>query len=120
MRISDWSSDVCSSDLIVRFETTSQRRDPMTLNAVVGQLMRAGMSPATRTRLEHSTGPNGLGGLDAQGGLGDVLSSFLGGDAAGQSSGGDGGLLGGISSMLPGSSGIGGLSRGDGGGTGRS
>src|SRR3546814_17961964 len=76
------------------------------------------MSPASRTRLEHSTGPKGLGGLDAQGGLGDVLSSFLGGDTAGRSSGGDGGLLGGIGSMLSGSSGIGGLSRGGVGGSG--
>ncbi|HEY9548589.1 MAG TPA: hypothetical protein VIR45_03730, partial [Kiloniellaceae bacterium] len=88
----------------------------MTLNAVVGQLLRAGMSPDSRTRLEHSTGPNGLGGLDTQGGLGNMLSSVLGGDAAGQSSGGDGGLLEGIGSMLSGSSGIGGLSRGEVGG----
>src|SRR3546814_18394981 len=100
---------------MTRFETTSQRSDPMSLNDVVGQLLRGGMSPASRTRLEHSTGPNGLGGLDAQGGLGDVLSSFLGGDAAGRSSGGDGGLLGGYGSMLSGSSGIGGLCRADGG-----
>src|SRR3546814_21164321 len=71
------------------------------------------MSPASRTRLEHSTGPNGLGGLDAQGVLGDVLSSFLGGDAAGRPSGGDGGLLSGNGSMLSGSSGIGGLRRGE-------
>src|SRR3546814_15429705 len=86
MRISDWSSDVCSSDLfrdpsswasyaataraMTRFETTSQRSDPMSLNDVVGQLLRGGMSPASRTRLEHSPGPNGLGGLDAKGGLG--------------------------------------------------
>src|SRR3546814_21160395 len=88
---------------MTRFETTSQRSDRMSLNDVVGQLLRGGMSPASRTRLEHSTGPNGLGGLDAQGGLGDVLSSFLGGDAAGRSSGGDGGLLGGIGRMLSGS-----------------
>src|SRR3546814_2794393 len=44
---------------MTRFETTSQRSDPMSLNDVVGQLLRGGMSPASRTRLEHSTGPNG-------------------------------------------------------------
>lgn len=90
----------------------------MSLNAVVGQLLREGMSPSSRARLEHSTGPRGLGGLDTTGGLGDMLSSVLGGSAAGRTSGGGGGVLGGIGNMLSGDSGIGGLSRGEVGGIG--
>lgn len=90
----------------------------MSLNAVVGHLLREGMSPSSRSRLEHSMGSSGLGGLDTSGGLGDMLSSVLGGDAAGRSPDGKGGLLGGIGDMLSADSGIGGLSRGEVGGIG--
>jgi uncharacterized membrane protein YebE (DUF533 family) len=90
----------------------------MSLNAVVGQLLREGMSPASRTRLEHSTGPSGLGALDTSGGLGNMLNSMLGEQAAGRSPGEGGGILGGIGKVLSGSSGIGGLSRGEVGGIG--
>jgi len=90
----------------------------MSLNAVVAQLLREGMSPSSRSRLEHSTGPSGLGGLDTGGGLGDMLSSVLGGSTAGRSPEGGGDLLGGIGNMLSGNSGIGGLSRGEVGGIG--
>lgn len=90
----------------------------MSLNAVVGQLLREGMSPSSRARLEHSTGPRGLGGLDTSGGLGGMLSSMLGGGAETRMSGGGGDLLGGIGKMLSGDSGIGGLSRGEVGGIG--
>jgi len=90
----------------------------MSLNAVVGQLLREGMSSSTRTRLEHSTGPSGLGGLNAGGGLGDMLSNMLGGGSGGRSPGGGGGALGGLGDFLSGGSGIGGLSRGEVGGIG--
>lgn len=89
----------------------------MSLNDVVGQLLREGMSPASRTRLEHAAGPSGLGALDASGGLGDMLNNFLGGQASAGSQGG-GSLLGGIGDMLSGDSGVGGLSRGQVGGIG--
>ncbi len=89
----------------------------MNLSSVVGQLLQQGMSPASRGRLEHSTGPQGLGGLDASGGLGDVLSSVLGGGTSGGASE-SGGLLGGLGSILSANSGVGGLSRGQVGGIG--
>lgn len=89
----------------------------MNLSSVIGQLLQDGMSPASRGRLEHSTGPQGLGALDAGGGLGDILSSVLGGGASGGASAG-GGLLGGLGSMLSANSGVGGLSRGQVGGIG--
>lgn len=90
----------------------------MSLNAVVGQLLREGMSPSSRSRLEHSTGPRGLGGLDASGGLAAMLNSMLGGSAAERTAGGGGDLLGGIGSILSADSGIGGMSRGEVGGLG--
>jgi uncharacterized membrane protein YebE (DUF533 family) len=90
----------------------------MSLNTVVGQLLREGMSPASRTRLEHSTGPSGLGAVDTSGGLGSMLNNMLGGQAEGRSAGGEGGLLGGIGDALSRDSGIGGLSRGQVGGIG--
>src|SRR3546814_3678182 len=40
MRISDWSSDVCCSDLVVaRAETPFSRADPATLSARPGQVV---------------------------------------------------------------------------------
>ncbi|WP_340120182.1 tellurite resistance TerB family protein [Pelagibius sp. 7325] len=88
----------------------------MSLDAVVGQLMRSGLSPTSRARLEHSMGENGLGG---SGGLGDILSGMLGDGATDASAaGGGGGLLGGLGNILSGSSGVGGLNRGEVGGLG--
>ena len=89
----------------------------MNLSAVVGQLMREGLSPSSRTRLEHSAGPNGLGGLETSGGLGEMLSSVLGGGNRAASATG-GGVLGGLGDMLSANSGIGSLSRGQVGGIG--
>ena len=85
----------------------------MNFGDIVGELMRQGMSPQTQQRIEHATGPNGLGGESgapdlgavlgsvfgggessgggSAGGLGDVLGGLLGGSAGGQS-GGAGGL----------------------------
>jgi len=81
----------------------------MSLDAVVGQLMRSGLSPTSRARLEHSMGENGLGGSGGSGGLGDILSGMLGEGATGASAAGGGGLL---------LRGVGGLSRGEVGGLG--
>lgn len=91
----------------------------MSLDAVVGQLMRSGLSPTSRARLEHSMGENGLGGSGGSGGLGDILSGMLGDGATDPSAtGGGGGLLGGLGNILSGSSGVGGLNRGEVGGLG--
>jgi hypothetical protein len=79
---------------------------------VVGQLMREGLSPQTRSRIEHAAG----GGEDSSGGLGQIIGSMLG-RQAGQGSGGLGGLLGGLGSLLGGQS-AGGVSRGQAGGIG--
>jgi uncharacterized membrane protein YebE (DUF533 family) len=85
----------------------------MNLGDVVGQLMREGLSPQTRSRIEHAAG----GGADSSGGLGQIIGSMLGGQAGGQGSGGLGGLLGGLGSLLGGQS-TGGISRGQAGGIG--
>ncbi len=89
----------------------------MNLGDVVGQLLREGLSSQTRSRLEHSVGESGLGGLGTGGGLGDLLGSVLGGGSSG-SSGGLGDLVGGLGGMLSADSGVGGMSRGEVGGIG--
>lgn len=90
----------------------------MNLGDVVGELMRQGMSPQTKQRIEHATGSNGLGGASGAPDLGAVLGSILAGSDGGQSGGsqgsgslGDilGGLLGGSGSQSsPSSGGLGG------------
>jgi uncharacterized membrane protein YebE (DUF533 family) len=88
----------------------------MSFGNILEQVLREGMAGQSRARLEHSVGPEGLGGipglgdllgsvlgnqpggLPGGGGLGDVLGSVLGGATRG-ASGGAGGLddlLGGI------------------------
>ena len=85
----------------------------MNLSDVVGQMLKEGVTPATRGRLEHSVGQNGLGSL------GDVLGGMLGG-AGGQQAGagGLGGLLGSLGQAMSADSGVGGMSRGQVGGIG--
>lgn len=61
----------------------------MSLGDIVGQMLQQGMASQGRARLEHSMGPQGLGGVP---GLGDLLGGLLGGRGAG---GGLGDLLGG-------------------------
>ena len=103
----------------------------MNFGDIVGELMRQGMSPQTQQRIEHATGPNGLGGESgapdlgavlgsvfgggessgggSAGGLGDVLGGLLGGSAGGQS-GGAGGLGDVLGSILGGGQSSGGQS----------
>lgn len=101
----------------------------MNFGDIVGELMRQGMSPQTQQRIEHATGPDGLGGASgapdlgavlgsvfgggqssgggSAGGLGDVLGGLLGGGAGGQS-GGAGGLGDVLGGLLGGGQGSGG------------
>src|SRR3546814_6491571 len=60
MRISDWSSDVCSSDLLV--EVTRQCADLVTAFAGVG----------CYARIETAFGDGAAGGLQSGNGLGDA------------------------------------------------
>lgn len=90
----------------------------MNFGDIVGELMRQGMSPQTQQRIEHATGPDGLGSASGAPDLGAVLGSILGGGQSfgGTSSGtgstgglGDvlGGLLGGSGGQSGGSGGLG-------------
>ncbi|QDF96062.1 protein YebE [Azoarcus sp. DD4] len=69
----------------------------MSFGDIVGRMLQQGMTSQSRTRLEHSMGPQGLGGVP---GLGDLLGAVLGGQGAGRAGGGGladilGGALGG-------------------------
>lgn len=119
----------------------------MNLGDVVGQLMRDGLNPQTKGRIEHAVGEQGLGGAGnapdlgallgglfggqgasgqgagGAGSLGDVLGGLLGGTSGtgagkGAQSGGLGDLLGGLGKMLGSDSGVGGMSKGQLGGLG--
>jgi len=74
----------------------------MNLGDIVGELMRQGMAPQTKQRIEHATGVNGLGSATGSPDLGALLGSMLGGGSGGQSSaggqsgGGLGDVLGGL------------------------
>ena len=88
----------------------------MSFGNILDQILREGMAGQSRTRLEHSVGPGGLGsipglgellgtvlggqpgGLPGGGGLGDVLGSVLGGQTRGAPGGAAGldDLLGGV------------------------
>jgi uncharacterized membrane protein YebE (DUF533 family) len=75
----------------------------MNFGDIVGELMRQGMSPQTQSRVEHATGPAGLGSASGSADLGAVLGSVLGGSSSGGgSAGGLGDVLG---SLLGGQSG---------------
>jgi uncharacterized membrane protein YebE (DUF533 family) len=77
----------------------------MSLGNILGQILQQGMAGQSRSRLEHTVGPEGLGGMP---GLGDLLGAVLGGNAGGRS-GGLGDLLGGASGTRPAAAGAGGL-----------
>lgn len=86
----------------------------MNFGDIVGEMIRQGMSPQTQQRIEHATGPDGLGGESGSADLGAILGSILGGSDSGSSAsggssagGGSGGSLGDI---------LGGLLSGQGGG----
>ena len=65
----------------------------MNFGRIIEQVLQQGMAGQSRARLEHSVGPEGLGGVP---GLGELLGSVLGGQAAGRSAGGGlGDILGG-------------------------
>ena len=65
----------------------------MNFGNIIEQVLRQGMAGPSRARLEHSVGPQGLGGVP---GLGELLGTVLGGQAAGRSAGGGlGDVLGG-------------------------
>lgn len=69
----------------------------MSFGDIVGRMLQQGMASQSRARLEHSMGPQGLGGVP---GLGDLLGAVLGGQVAGRAGGGGladilGGALGG-------------------------
>src|SRR3546814_12506113 len=68
MRISDWSSDVCSSDLVVVSlgdpvdTTTPQGRFTLQILAAVGELERALIRERTVAGLEHARKEGRMGG----------------------------------------------------------
>lgn len=62
----------------------------MSFGNILGQILQQGMAGQGRSRLEHTLGPSGLGGM---GGLGDLLGAVLGaGGARSAGTGGGGGL----------------------------
>lgn len=87
----------------------------MNFGDIVGEMIRQGMSPQTQQRVEHATGPDGLGGGSGSADLGAILGSILGDSSSGGSAGGGssagglgdilGGLLGGQSGSSGGQSG---------------
>lgn len=85
----------------------------MNFGDIVGDMLREGVSPATRQRVEHALGSEGLG---RTGGLEQLLERL--GSGASGSGGGLGGLVGAVGSMLGARSGAGDLSRGNAGGLG--
>ncbi|MGD2024597.1 MAG: tellurite resistance TerB family protein [Methyloceanibacter sp.] len=66
----------------------------MNFGDIVGELMRQGMSPQTQSRVEHATGPSGLGNTSGSADLGAILGSVLGGSSSG------GGSAGGLADVL--------------------
>ncbi len=75
----------------------------MNFGDIVGELMRQGMSPQTQSRVEHATGPSGLGNTSGSADLGAILGSVLGGSSSG--GGSAGGLADVLGSLLGGESG---------------
>lgn len=59
----------------------------MSFGSIIEQVLRQGMAGQSRARLEHSVGPQGLGGVP---GLGELLGAVLGGRAAGRPASGGG------------------------------
>jgi uncharacterized membrane protein YebE (DUF533 family) len=76
----------------------------MSFGRILEQVLQQGMAGQSRARLEHSVGPEGLGGVP---GLGELLGSVLGGQAGGRSAGGGlGDLFGGSPSGRASSGGL--------------
>lgn len=75
----------------------------MNFGDIVGELMRQGMSPQTQSRVEHATGPSGLGNASGSADLGAILGGVLGGSSSG--GGSAGGLADVLGSLLGGQSG---------------
>ena len=90
----------------------------MSFGDIVGELMREGLSPQTRGRIEHALGDTGLGGSAGGADIGGLLGNMFGGQQVEGGSGGLGDLLGGVGDMLGQDSGVGGMSRGQVGGIG--
>ncbi len=59
----------------------------MSFGHIIEQVLRQGMAGQSRARLEHSVGPQGLGGVP---GLGELLGAVLGGRASGRPASGGG------------------------------
>ena len=76
----------------------------MNFGNLIEQVLQQGMAGQSRARLEHSVGPNGLGGVP---GLDELLGAVLGGQAPGRSAGG--GLGGGPSGHASSGGGLGDL-----------
>lgn len=74
----------------------------MSFANIVGALLQQGMSAQSRSRLERSVGPQGLGGANASGlgGLMGLAESFLGSKQVGNLTGGQLGGLGAIAGAL--------------------
>jgi len=79
----------------------------MNFGDIVGEMIRQGMSPQTQQRIEHATGPQGLGGESGSADLGAILGGILGGSSAGgtSASGASGGLGDVLGGLLGGQSG---------------
>src|SRR5262245_55319872 len=60
-------------------------RYSMSFGNILEQMLRQGMAGQSRARLEHSVGPEGLGGVP---GLDELLGTVLGDQASGRSAGG--------------------------------
>ncbi|ENO88766.1 tellurite resistance TerB family protein [Thauera linaloolentis] len=72
----------------------------MSFGNIIGQILQQGMANQSRSRLDHTLGPAGLGGV---GDLGDLLGTVLG--AGGGGRGGAGGGLGDVLGSVLGSQG---------------
>src|SRR3546814_1250874 len=73
MRISDWSSDVCSSDLQVRLALVLDQFLDGVAPTRLGLAAQAGLEPRTeepRKRLTGLVGPAVVAGLSTDGGIG--------------------------------------------------
>ncbi|MEM7461354.1 MAG: tellurite resistance TerB family protein [Pseudomonadota bacterium] len=89
----------------------------MNLGDVVGQLLRDGISPQTKSRIEHAIGENGLGGANGPD-IGSLFKNVLAGQSGQSGAGGIGDVLGNLGTMLGQDSGVGGLNKGQLGGIG--
>src|SRR3546814_304769 len=77
MRISDWSSDVCSSDLYIRMSTEHQRYSPDNQKAAIASFADARGFEVVKTYLD--AGKSGLS-LARRDGLKQLLSDVISGE----------------------------------------